>query len=591
MNNGGGGVSSLSQWPPGGRGRGFAPGRGRGAWAASAFSEDRPVGVNHKTVNGSASDRNCFKCHGSGHLSHNCPGAQANGVINTERTERTEAVTRWGEVNGHGHVTNGYNGYVGHAGHGQGQRNQNGHRNKVTEGCYKCGKDGHRARECTSRGNGNMRPSQNDKVQTSEVENYYDPEESLEENLFSHGVSSGINFSNYKSIQVKVTGSDVPDKISTFAEADLDPLILGNITKSRYNTPTPVQEHAIPMIRAGRDLMACAQTGSGKTAAFLIPIIHSLVMEKDSLSRGTWGHSGYSAPEVVIMSPTRELAVQIKDEARKFCNGSEIRCVVAYGGTSVSRQAEKLEDGCNILVATPGRLCDFYCRGKISFSRVKFLVLDEADRMLDMGFKEDMEKILLSEDLKSHSHQTLLFSATYPKDIQKIAQGYLDNYIFLAVGVVGGACEDVDQSFLQVSHFEKREKLLEVLTSVKTLVFVENKKTADFIASYLCQSEHAATSIHGDRLQPERERALKDFKSDRKPILVATAVAARGLDIPGVAHVINYDLPKTVEEYVHRIGRTGRLGNTGRATSFYDSRNDCGIAAGLMTVLIDCKQV
>ena len=159
------------------------------------------------------------------------------------------------------------------------------------------------------------------------------------------------------------------------------------------------------------------------------------------------------------------------------------------------------------------------------------------------------------------------------------------------VGEVGGACSDVEQTFLQVSQFEKREKLLEILDTAKNLVFVENKKTADFIASYLCQTDHAATSIHGDRLQPERETALKDFKSDRKPILVATAVAARGLDIRGVAHVINYDLPKTVEEYVHRIGRTGRLGNTGRATSFYDERADSGLAAGLLTMLLNCQQV
>ena len=406
---------------------------------------------------------------------------------------------------------------------------------RMNDGCYKYGRDGHRARDCNNannaRVNGNRRfeGDRDSKVQNGEVEKQYEPEESLEENLYDHGVASGINFSNFKNIPVKVTGENVPDKINQFHEASLEHLLLDNIAKSKYSTPTPIQEHAIPMILAGRDVMACAQTGSGKTAAFLVPIVNSL-LTSDTLSRG--GGAGATCPEVIIMSPTRELAVQIKDEARKFCRGSHIRCLAAYGGTSVSHLAEKLEDGCNILVATPGRLNDFVNRGKLSFSKVRYLVLDEADRMLDMGFKDDMIKILHSDQLPPMgTRQTLLFSATYPADIQKIAQNYLHDYLFLAVGVVGGACADVQQTFLQVSQFEKREKLLEILTRDKTLVFVENKKTADFIASYLCQTEHAATSIHGDRLQPQREKALRDFKSDQKPILVATAVAARGLDI------------------------------------------------------------
>ena len=233
------------------------------------------------------------------------------------------------------------------------------------------------------------------------------------------------------------------------------------------------------------------------------------------------------------MSPTRELAGQIKDEARKFCAGSQIRCVAAYGGTSVIHLAERLEIGCNILVATPGRLLDFVQRGKLSFSRVKYLVLDEADRMLDMGFKDEMMKIMMSK--KMTPKQTLMFSATFPRDIQEVAQLYLDKYIMISVGVVGAANTDVDQNVIQVTQYEKRQKLLEMLTSAKpstkTLVFVESKKNADFIAAYLCQTGHAATSIHGDRLQPERESALSDFKTDAKPVLVATAVAARGLDI------------------------------------------------------------
>ena len=366
-----------------------------------------------------------------------------------------------------------------------------------------------------------------------QAEQDYKPEEILEEQLFNCSISCGINFKNYRSIQVTVNGEDVPDKIQSFEDAILHPLLLTNIVKSKYQEPTPVQAYAVPIILAGRDVMACAQTGSGKTAAFLLPIIESLLQQNIGKERRGNVQNGCAYPEVVVMSPTRELAGQIKEEARKFCAGSQIRCVAAYGGTSVIHLAERLEIGCNILVATPGRLLDFVQRGKLSFSWVKYLVLDEADRMLDMGFKDEMMKILMSE--KMTPKQTLMFSATFPRDIQEVAQLYLDKYIMISVGVVGAANTDVDQNVIQVTQYEKRQKLLEMLTpakpSSKTLVFVESKKNADFIAAYLCQTGYAATSIHGDRLQPERESALSDFKTDAKPVLVATAVAARGLDI------------------------------------------------------------
>ena len=362
-----------------------------------------------------------------------------------------------------------------------------------------------------------------------EAEQDYKPEERLEEHLFDHGLASGINFNKFKVIPVNVSGDNVPDKIQSFEDANLDPLLLENITKSKYLEPTPIQAYAVPIILAGRDVMACAQTGSGKTAAFLLPIIESLLRQNISMERRG---NGCAYPEVVVMSPTRELAGQIKEEARKFCAGSQIRCVAAYGGTSLSHLATQLESGCNILVATPGRLLDFVDRGKLSFCQVKYLVLDEADRMLDMGFKNEMMRILMSEEMTPVGRRmTLMFSATFPKEVQEIAQNYLHHYLMINVGRVGAANTDVDQDVILVSQFEKREKLLEILTPAKSLVFVENKKTADFIASYLCQTGHAATSIHGDRLQPERESALRDFKTDAKPILVATAVAARGLDI------------------------------------------------------------
>merc|ERR1719445_2837297 len=260
----------------------------------------------------------------------------------------------------------------------------------------------------------------------------YIPDESLEENLYEHGVGSGVNFQSALMRQnAKVTGIDPPTPIRSFGMMGFDQRVFENIMRSKYKEPTPVQKYAIPMILAGRDVMGCAQTGSGKTAAYLIPIVQRL------LQAGVGGRSRsrQSCPEVVIMSPTRELAIQIKDEARKFCSGSPLKCVVAYGGTSVSHQANILSEGCNILVATPGRLNDFVERGRISYSRLQFLVLDEADRMLDMGFKEDIGKMVRNTDMPSKgTRQTLMFSATYPDEIQKMAFEFMSNYLFLAVG-------------------------------------------------------------------------------------------------------------------------------------------------------------
>jgi len=242
-------------------------------------------------------------------------------------------------------------------------------------------------------------------------------------------------------------------------------------------------------------------------------------------------------------------------------------------------------------------MLDFIQRGVIALAGVEFLVLDEADRMLDLGFKDDIVRLVRHPDMPSKQQRhTLMFSATFPDDIQRLAGEFLHEYLFLTVGIVGGACRDVTQLFHQVSQYEKREKLEKIYMGLaqpicKSLVFVEMKKTADFIASYMCQSGFPTTSIHGDREQKEREEALDDFKCGRKPVLVATAVAARGLDIKNVELVINYDLPKSIDEYVHRIGRTGRLGNTGKAISFFDVNADSGLSADLLKVLADAQQV
>lgn len=419
---------------------------------------------------------------------------------------------------------------------------------------------------------------------------YIPPEPVDDDTMFAGGISTGMNFDKYDIMQVNVTGENVPKAVERFKDSGLRQLLLDNIHRSGYLRPTPVQKHAIPIIIAGRDLMACAQTGSGKTAAFLLPIIHMLLHDPKELIVT----SDHCEPQVVIISPTRELTLQIFNEARKFSHSSIIKTVVAYGGAAAYHQAQQAMKGCHILVATPGRLLDFVNRGRITFSSLRFLVLDEADRMLDMGFVPDIERMIGHPTmLATGERQTLMFSATFPQDIQRLAGKFLNNYLFLAVGIVGSACSDVEQHFHLVPKFEKRPKLTQLISqegSEKTLVFVEMKRTADFIASYLSECALPTTSIHGDRLQREREEALADFKNGRMGVLVATAVAARGLDIKNVYHVVNYDLPKSIDEYVHRIGRTGRVGNRGKATSFYDPEVDAPLARDLVKILQQAGQ-
>uniref|UniRef100_A0A8C7L9L9 RNA helicase n=1 Tax=Oncorhynchus kisutch TaxID=8019 RepID=A0A8C7L9L9_ONCKI len=411
-----------------------------------------------------------------------------------------------------------------------------------------------------------------------------------ESSIFAH-YESGINFDKYDDILVDVSGSNPPKAIMGFEEAALCESLNRNVSKSGYKKPTPVQKHGIPIIAAGRDLMACAQTGSGKTAAFLLPILQQLMVDGVAASQ----FSEIQEPEVIIVAPTRELINQIYMEARKFAHGTCVRPVVVYGGISTGHTIREILKGCNVLCGTPGRLMDIIGRGKIGLSKLRYLVLDEADRMLDMGFEPAMRKLVGSPGMPAKEHrQTLMFSATYPEDIQKLAADFLKkDYLFLAVGVVGGACSDVEQVVVQVTKFSKRDQLLEVLKttgSERTMVFVETKRQADFIATFLCQEKVNTTSIHGDREQREREQALGDFRSGRCPVLVATSVAARGLDIKDVQHIVNFDLPNNIDEYVHRIGRTGRCGNTGRAVCFFDPEADSNLARSLVKVLSGAQQ-
>ncbi|XP_060922841.1 probable ATP-dependent RNA helicase DDX4 [Limanda limanda] len=412
-----------------------------------------------------------------------------------------------------------------------------------------------------------------------------------EEAVFAH-YEKGINFDKYDDITVEISGTNPPQAIMTFEEAHLCESLARNVKKSGYLKPTPVQKHGIPIISSGRDLMACAQTGSGKTAAFLLPILQQLMADGVAASR----FSEVQEPEAIIVAPTRELICQIYLEARKFAFGTCVRPVVVYGGVSTGHQIRDILNGCNIVCGTPGRLLDMIGRGKVGLEKLRYLVMDEADRMLDMGFEPDMRRLVGSPGMPTKENRhTLMFSATFPEDIQRMAADFLrPDYLFLAVGVVGGACTDVEQTFIEVTKFAKRDQLFDLLKATgteRTLVFVETKRQADFIAAYLCQEQIPTTSIHGDREQREREMALSDFRSGTCPVLVATSVAARGLDIPDVQHVVNYDLPSNVDEYVHRIGRTGRCGNTGKAVAFFDPGVDGQLARSLVTILSKAQQV
>jgi ATP-dependent RNA helicase DDX3X len=299
-------------------------------------------------------------------------------------------------------------------------------------------------------------------------------------------------------------------------------------------------------------------------------------------------------PIVLILAPTRELAVQIQAECTKFGKSSRIRNTAVYGGAPKGAQIRDLQRGCEIVVATPGRLIDMIESGKTNLKRVTYLVMDEADRMLDMGFEPQIRRIVDGEDMPNVDHRrTLMFSATFPKEIQHLARAFLKDYIFLSVGRVGSTSENITQHIEYVDDHDKRSLLLDLLLADTSngliLVFVETKRMADSLCDFLCAQRHNATSIHGDRTQREREAALHAFRTGRAPILVATAVAARGLDIPNVTHVILYDLPTDVAEYTHRIGRTGRAGNTGTSTAFFN-RGNIALGRELIELLKEANQ-
>lgn len=383
----------------------------------------------------------------------------------------------------------------------------------------------------------------------------------------------GIDFKKYDNIPVQRSGKD-EEKIPPmegFADLTNIPPWLGrNIELCGYKMPTPVQKHAIPCGRTPyvRDIMCCAQTGSGKTAAFLLPAIADYVASPPD-------PRGRANPGVLVFAPTRELALQIFGEAKKFCHRSPMRACTVYGGQTIKTQLEELAMGCDILCATPGRLKDFVDRGVITLSKVRYLVLDEADRMLDMGFEPQIRCLVQERDcLQPPQRQTLMFSATFPKTIQKLAQDFMNNYIWISIGRVGSTTSSITQRVMSVRPDQKVSTLMQLFGEIHgpTLVFTRTKRTANRLYSTLRKCGISCATIHGDRSQTKRESALMAFRNGQVMALVATDVAGRGLDIHNVAHVINYDIPPDIDSYVHRIGRTARVGKRGTATSLFVPR-------------------
>ncbi len=329
-----------------------------------------------------------------------------------------------------------------------------------------------------------------------------------------------------------------------------------------YVNPTPIQSAAIPHILAGRDVLGSAQTGTGKTAAFALPILQRL--SDPALLAG----KAKGRIRALVVCPTRELAQQIHESFQTYGRHTKVRPVVIFGGVKQGAQARALRDGADVLVATPGRLLDLINQGLVSLSGIEILVLDEADRMLDMGFIPDIRRILACMPAK---RQTLLFSATMPAPIRKLAEDILHHPVAVAVSPVSSAPASVAHSVYHVEQPDKARTLSRFLTETphtRALVFTRTKHGANKLTKYLLQAGIRAAAIHGNKTQGARTRALAEFRSAETPVLVATDLAARGLDVDDISHVINYDLTHQPETYVHRIGRTGRAGATGTAVSF-----------------------
>lgn len=350
----------------------------------------------------------------------------------------------------------------------------------------------------------------------------------------------------------------------TFEELNLSPALLAALESEKYNKPTPIQEQAIPAILNKKDVLGRAQTGTGKTAAFALPVLQ--LLEQKGIPR-----SRKHDIRVLVLVPTRELAIQVSESFKVYGKNLHFKTVAIYGGVEINGQNNQLRGGTDILVATPGRLIDMVKQRSTSLKKVDILILDEADRMFDMGFIHDVKKII---PLLTSRKQTLLFSATLHEEVDKLARAVLRNPQSLDIAPAAAAADKIEQKVFFLEKEHKPDLLLHILKdrNIKSaLVFAKTKSGADQLVELLQENRIWSNAIHGDKAQPERERILEKFKNKKIRVLVATDIAARGLDIEDLKHVINYDLPHLPENYVHRIGRTGRAENEGFAYSFCDA--------------------
>ena len=377
---------------------------------------------------------------------------------------------------------------------------------------------------------------------------------------------------------------------STFKNIDFHPLLKNNLTLMKYDLMTPIQKVIIPYILDKKDCLGCAETGSGKTVSFLAPIISLLlkdgppIEDKELLKQNSKYSNSCSYPVCLVLVPTRELAEQIYIESRKLLYKTGIVVTKCYGGVPFDGQMRELRQGVDIVIGTPGRIFEFIEKKILYLDLIEYLVIDESDRMLDMGFKPQLENIIIkNKQMKPKEKRiNLMFSATIPEEVEEISSEFMNENCYLIStnknkGNKKGynVNENVEQLIYYVKEEEKIAKLHEILqtTEGNVLIFLEKKKSVDKLEDFLLSRNYNAIGIHGDKIQSERQKAIKQFSSGDIPILVATDVASRGLDFPNVSYVFNFDMPKNIEDYIHRIGRTGRVGNKGKAISFYNENN------------------